>query len=127
MANGWRSTRLLYRAVEDDDKTFLQEMSQDWSAWTGAAPMLPAPQGHEAAKGSIEWFRKEMMAAIVCLPAPATTDTATAMASKPVPIGYITLSALPPHMVRHRHTGIGLQIIKAYQGKGYGSEAIRYV
>ena len=41
-------------------------------------------------------------------------------------IGQLHLSALPPHMTHHRSTELGIDILPAYQGRGYGSEAIEW-
>ncbi|KAH7082666.1 acyl-CoA N-acyltransferase [Paraphoma chrysanthemicola] len=42
-------------------------------------------------------------------------------------IGEIHLSRLAPSASHHRHTEIGIDIIPAHQGKGYGREAIEWV
>ncbi|KAF2439623.1 acyl-CoA N-acyltransferase, partial [Karstenula rhodostoma CBS 690.94] len=43
------------------------------------------------------------------------------------PIGQIHLNRSSPRMSHHRNTEIGIDILPAYQGRGYGSEAIRWV
>ncbi|KAI8930892.1 hypothetical protein NX059_011907 [Plenodomus lindquistii] len=43
-----------------------------------------------------------------------------------IAIGEIHLSALPQHSMHHRHTEIGLDILPAWQGQGYGTEAITW-
>lgn len=78
---------------------------------------------------------------VICLPenlppappradAPSTTTPSepSPSASTPgTPIGQIHLSSLPSRMRHHRNTEIGIDILPAFQGAGYGSEAITWV
>ena len=126
-SSGWRSTNLLYKSLEEDHKPFIQELGNDWTAFTQAAPHLPVPRGADLAKSSYEFYQKCLLATVLCLPAPETTDAdGTTTTGKPIPIGILALSDVSDSKLqRHRGTMIGIQIIGGYQGKGYGSEAIR--
>ena len=42
------------------------------------------------------------------------------------PIGEIHLNGSSPRTVHHRRSELGIDILPAYQGQGYGSEAIRW-
>ena len=45
---------------------------------------------------------------------------------KDVPIGILKLSRLSPELSHHRNTELGIDILPAYQGRGYGREAIEW-
>jgi GNAT superfamily N-acetyltransferase len=45
---------------------------------------------------------------------------------KPTPIGMVTFSARGRETSQHRDTMFGIAIAKAYQSKGYGTEAIKW-
>ena len=125
MSNGWRSSRLVYRALEEEHKAFIQEMAYDWTSYTNAAPFLPIPQGTEGAKSSFEFMQKSLLCAVLCLPAPETANGDAP--GKPTPIGILNLSNVSDQkLARHRGTMIGIKILDKYQGQGYGTEAIRY-
>jgi len=131
-ANLWRSERLVYRAVETDDEAFFTTLNQDPALFAGSSTFLPVPQGKQAGKGYVEWLQSCLLSAVICLPAPAATaDSASgpdnAVVSKPIPIGAINLQSSPPKMDHHRRSMIGVTLTQPYQGKGYGSEAIKWV
>lgn len=48
------------------------------------------------------------------------------MANKPTPVGLINLVAIDRRQIQHRHTDIGVNIARRYQGKGFGTEAIKW-
>ncbi|KAF1969263.1 acyl-CoA N-acyltransferase [Bimuria novae-zelandiae CBS 107.79] len=81
---------------------------------------------HLPGPSDAEGFRKGMddnlLSAIICLSERVNNIHDCAG----TPIGQIHLSSLRPRLIHHRHTEIGLDILPAYQGKGYGSEAIRW-
>lgn len=64
---------------------------------------------------------KCLLGVVICLPCNDETNTPK------TPIGAIHLSKLPENQTHHRSTEIGIEILREYQGKGYGSEAIRWV
>ena len=123
MADLWTSQRLRYRAIEDDDEAFISTLSADAEAYLQQMPFLPIPAGTKSAKKSREWYEEQMMSAIICLP-PSTSSTDPS--SKPEPVGVIFLFAQQPRQAHHRNSEIGLGISRAYQGQGYGSEAIKW-
>lgn len=43
-----------------------------------------------------------------------------------MPIGAVSLGSVPSDMVHHRHAGLAIDIISEHQGKGYGSEALKW-
>ena len=143
----WRSERLIYRAIEDDDEAFMHKSTtSDIDSWLNAAPFLPAPQGKKDAKDSIAFFRSRILSAIICLPAPepsqsnesnaqsteppngTTTETKDSEKKEPqpIPIGFLHLGEHNPKQFHYRRTEIGINIISTHQGQGYGSEAIKW-
>ncbi|KAK6430126.1 hypothetical protein LTR95_013723 [Oleoguttula sp. CCFEE 5521] len=147
--NGWRSKRLIFLAPEPYHEDFLHLMSQDWTAYTNAAPMLPTPNGTDGAKDFRTWLQKAMLGVVICLPGedpsadsaaaelpaprlppggPAVRNPAASavptLNAKHTPIGTLTLTGPPVEFARHRRVDIGINLQSAYQGQGYGSEAI---
>lgn len=86
-------------------------------------------------------MQESLCGAIICLPPPdvvpvddpakadggAAAAAATSGKAKPTPIGVVHLGALQPRIAHNRHSQIGINIMQAYQGKGYGSEAIEWI
>ena len=50
MAETWRSSRLVYRAMEDEDEALLAEIGADPEHFMNVAPFIPVPQGKKEAK-----------------------------------------------------------------------------
>ncbi|KAF2156202.1 putative GNAT family acetyltransferase [Myriangium duriaei CBS 260.36] len=135
----WASDRLIYRAVENDDEAFMIEINAHETDYLNASPYLPRPIGKKSTEGALKWLQESLLGVIVCLPpegvdaaavSPAVlTDTNKDAAKdkpKPTPIGFISLSNSPPHFAHHRNTSMAITIASKYQGKGYGSEGIKW-
>lgn len=121
MANPFRSDRLLYRAVEPtEDEAFILAMLQDPIAWASSNATLAKPQGKKDAAEYIKYLEEALLGVIICLPPPEANE-------RPIRIGAITLKSAPTAFTHHRFTEIGIDIMQAYQGKGYGSEAITWI
>ncbi|KAF2168981.1 hypothetical protein M409DRAFT_52959 [Zasmidium cellare ATCC 36951] len=135
MADLWSSTRLIYRGVDNEDEAFLADLSADAEAFLNVAPLLPVPRSKKAIQEYREYLQEPvfLLSAIVCLPPPPSAssqaDTAEDKAKekpKPTPVGVITLRGEPPRTSHHRHCDIGINLLRAYQGQGYGTEAIQW-
>ena len=122
MADPFRSSRLIYRALEpEDDEAFILTIQQDPVSFRNANANLAVPQSKKSAKDYIKWMTENtIIAVIMCLPPPEP-------AGKAIPIGCIHLGRQAPHLAQHRNADIGIEIVKPYQGQGYGSEAIRWI
>ena len=122
MADPFRSKRLIYRAPEQPkDEAFFLTIETDAIAYRNSNAALSKPQSKESAKHYLKAVAEEtLLGVIICLPPPDAH-------SQPIPIGCIDLERLKPDVAHHRHADIGVQILRPYQGKGYGSEAIRWV
>ncbi|KKY20133.1 putative gnat family [Diplodia seriata] len=148
MANAFRSARLLYRAVEDQDEDFILAVESDPSISGNANADLLRPASKRSIKGLVHFMQEiALLGVVICLqPCPAQpessapeVDTAGSVASKnrcrssansrnATPIGYISLShELGPSNPHHRNAAIGVSIAAAFQSQGYGSEAINWI
>lgn len=118
----FQSTRLLYRAVEDtpEDETFLYDTQRDAEAQSGSSLGLLVPESKKSTNKWREFLQeKTLVSAIVCL---KPTDPADA----PTPVGVIALKAARPGHEHHRCSYISIDILRPYQGRGYGTEVIEW-
>ncbi|GAM83698.1 hypothetical protein ANO11243_016870 [Dothideomycetidae sp. 11243] len=139
----WASDRLVYRAPLPEDEDFIRKSwAADETGYTNLFATLPVPVGKKAAAKWREDIEKNLLGAIICIPEPEdkastagdgkantnkdTPDKGTPTKPKSTPIGFIDLSNSPPNFSHHRRTTLGVWIAKDYQGKGYGSEAVRW-
>ncbi|KAI0104668.1 putative GNAT family acetyltransferase [Nemania sp. FL0031] len=118
----FRSERLVYRAVEDtrEDEAFVHDIQRDAEAQSGASYGLLRPESVKSSNEFKEHISKCLLGAIICL---APTDEKESAGQ---PVGILCLKANPPSWAPHRWTDISIDILKKYQGKGYGGEAIRW-
>lgn len=123
----FRSARLLYRAAEadsDEDLALFHSINSDAAGYGNANARIHKPQGKADAKRDLKCTAEEdLLGVIICLPPPVLVAEPQ---SKPIPIGILHLCKLEPHLVHMRDTDIAIDILPAYQGKGYGSEAIKW-
>ena len=117
----FRSSRLTYRAAESpDDDAFFQSIQTDASGFENSNTRLIRPQSRkDAANYQKQVAEESLLGVVICL-APSDTQ------DKPTPIGTLHLNPPPPFMTQHRFAELGIDIIPAYQGQGYGSEAIKW-
>lgn len=127
MAGLWHSERLIYRAVEPEDEPLLSAISTDPEAFVNSAPFLPTPRSKKSSTGYREWLDTMLVAAVICIP-PPTDATITASngvdtaATKPVSIGVVHLAGIELRSIHNRESHIGINIVRRYQGQGFGSE-----
>lgn len=119
MADPFCSKRLLYRLPEPEDEAFFLSTQMDPIAHRNSNPQLAKPQSKKDAQEFQKAVEEAMLGVVICLPAPDAS-------SQPVPVGTIHLSPLNQKLAHHRFTEIGISIVKPYQGRGYGSEAIAW-
>lgn len=122
MVTPFHSARLVFRAVETpEDNDFFDILQKDPLGYANANFSISKPQSKKNASEYQKYVAEEaMLGVIFCLPA---TDPDT----KPTPIGCIHLDALKSNHAQHSHSTIGIAVVPAYQGKGYGGEAIRWI
>ncbi|KAK4541135.1 hypothetical protein LTR36_008209 [Oleoguttula mirabilis] len=125
MAHPFQSARLLYRAAEPtsaEDQALFLTIQTDAAGYQNSNFAISRPQGKKSAEDYLKGVAEEcLLGVVICLPAPADTT------STPIPIGAIFLDQLKPALAHHRHAEIGINIVPAYQGLGYGNEAIRWI
>lgn len=119
--NPFRSARLLYRAVESTDDAFFNSIQTDPSNFQNSNARLLRPQSRDDTKHYQKFVAEEaLLGVVICLP---SSD----QLAEPTPIGTIHLKPLGPALIQHRFTELGIDILKGYQGQGYGSESIKWV
>ncbi|KAK3325203.1 acyl-CoA N-acyltransferase [Apodospora peruviana] len=155
LLNAWKSERLVYRAVEEDDadKAFISiAMNGDPVSVSMGSFRMCAPGSLADASKFYEWTKNNPLRVLVCLPPSSTSpetssdtkmDTSSpkdnsqdnnlgsrgsgAKEDKPKPIGLVLL--FEPKGVEgrhHRSAMLGISLIPGYRGKGYGGEAANW-
>ncbi|KAI1822594.1 putative GNAT family acetyltransferase [Xylaria intraflava] len=122
--NPFCSERLVYRAVNDspEDNAFVHAIQRDAEAQSGSSYGLLRPESVKNSQEFREHIAQCLLGVIICL-APNPVDEA---ARSGEPVGILCLKANPPSWAPHRWSDISIDILKTHQGKGYGSEAIRW-
>lgn len=140
----FKSERLIYRAIEDndDDLDFLHSISLDAEGAANGNTVALVPPNKEATKRWRQRLETCILAVVMCLP-PSDPDRDLAGDTKdetsppkhsnknarprPTPIGLISLSgSTDMRTAQHRNANIGIDILPAYQRRGYGGEAIMW-
>ncbi|KAK3069919.1 hypothetical protein LTR53_011381 [Teratosphaeriaceae sp. CCFEE 6253] len=121
----FHSARLIYRGPEPDsseDLDLFLAIQQDPLGYQNSDARLSIPQPRASAKAFLKSVSEDaLLGAVICIQTPSSADPP----APPVPIGVIHLDRLGPQVAHNRHADIGIDILKAYQGQGYGSEALR--
>lgn len=126
MKDPFRSKRLLYRAVEDneEDTAFFHSIQSDVHAYANSNSSLLKPQSTaSSAKFKSHVLEKTLLGVVICLPKAPVTPTSD---ETPTPIGCIYLTSPQPGHEHHRNSNISIDIVSPYQRRGYGSEAIQW-
>lgn len=140
LQGAWRSARLVYCPVTEDDMAFLDQLNTDPVTFGMGGGSLLRPQGKETAKGLAALLAKSYLAAMVCLtPSPVVTITTTGSSSnssqepepEPERIGFVCLGMGGDHPTWPTNASgsqaLGISLAAAHQGKGYGTETVRWV
>lgn len=148
--NAFKSQRLIYRAIEDNDEDigFIHSILLDSEGFANGSDLKLVPHNKDAAKTWKKRLEGCIIAVIMCLPAsdqdpapaadtdakdgrapaPAQWQPSYLRAGRPTPIGLISLTGSSDmRTAQHRNANIGIDVLPPYQGKGYGSEAIRWI
>lgn len=115
----WSSDRLTFRAVEEADEPFLLALEDRAVDRMNSTLSLPTPLGHNYAVFMRGVMETSPLGVVICLTPSSSTATA-------IPIGTIGLFSDDDSPQHHRNAHLGLSLHPEYQGKGYGSEAIRW-
>ncbi|KAF6822626.1 hypothetical protein CMUS01_11001 [Colletotrichum musicola] len=141
LADAYKTRRLLIRAFENTprDRTFLHtQIENDPVNVSLSMPTLARPRAEKHSEWMAEQLTKAVLSVMLCLiPEPATTSRDTSgqdqqeppseeKSQEPTPIGYLCLGwgGGPADQAQHRSVSLGITLAAAYQGQGYGAEAI---
>lgn len=121
----WRSERLVYRYVEDneEDAAFVYSLSADPTVMGLSSPQLLRPPTMKSTKKLMESFLHSpntIWSAVMCLPPAQEGENLK-------PIGLINLFRTMSETEFHRNAIIGVSVVEDYRGKGYGREAIDFI
>jgi RimJ/RimL family protein N-acetyltransferase len=118
MASSFRSEHLTYRAAENtpQDRAFILALQSDRACAENATRYLVKPMSAADVDVFLRQLQECFLGVLICLP-----EISTAL--PPKPIGFVGLKgASQPH----RYSTMSIQICREEQGKGYGSEAIKW-
>jgi len=122
MADVFKSARLIYRAVEenDGDNSFIHSLRLESGSRATNEPLMFKPVSKASSAKAAAGIRNESyLAVLICL---SEDDGAV------TPIGRMDLHPEPEKEVKHhRNAEVGIQIKEEYQRKGYGTEAIEWI
>ena len=119
--NLFRSPNLIYTAAESPEHDALfQTILTSPADYANSNARLHYPQSRKDAASYLKAVAEDkLLGVVICLP-PTEPD------QSPTPVGTIHLDKPSPHIAHHRFSEVGIDIIHEHQGKGYGSEAIRW-
>jgi RimJ/RimL family protein N-acetyltransferase len=135
MANAFTSQRLTYRAVENTpaDANLMHRIQSDYVALAASDSGLLKPMTREESGKHRQYVaEKTLLGVIICLPNSSKQDhqsleQESAETVAEIDIGSIYLTAPRLGNEHHRNSHISLDILAAYQNKGYGTEAINWI
>lgn len=150
MVNAWRSKRLIYRAMEENeaDKKFMTALGNDPVVLGLSSPQLLKPQGEGDTKKFMEFLSKSCLVVLACIPPEALAENESAVdgtegsaktasppssdakhttpkEAAPTPIGFVAIGE--SKFSHHRNGQIGISMLEKYRGKGYGGEMINWI
>jgi RimJ/RimL family protein N-acetyltransferase len=127
MASTFRSSRLVYRAVElGEHASWFHTLRSDVEGrvLTSANRLVKPPLRTESEKYLQDIRDHSLLGVLICLPIDGLDPVNAGLTA--TPIGYIHLSLQGPQFAQSRSTDIALQISAKERGKGYGTEAINW-
>jgi RimJ/RimL family protein N-acetyltransferase len=144
--NPFRSKRLIYRAVEDneEDRKFLHDRLNDPAQQLLGTMVLPRPKTRGDAAQFLATQQARLLGVIICLPPPEKADIEPGLTGiaeedeftmahkflypeKPIPIGRLSLQhTMGAGTEHHRNAIMGISFIESARGKGYGRESINW-
>ncbi|KAK4452424.1 acyl-CoA N-acyltransferase [Podospora aff. communis PSN243] len=135
LANAWKSERLVYRAVEDDDedKLSLLELNDGEPSGMAMLNIKPLAPGNKTSSDKfLTWAKGALILAFVCLPPEENQDQKAEGGEKkkprPKPIGFLVMwYSRGAESAHHRTAEMGFGFGPQHRGKGYGTEAINWL
>ncbi|KAK2778796.1 GNAT family [Colletotrichum kahawae] len=122
LENAFRSERLIFRAIEDDEddqRWFHEQIKNDPVGFALGDSNVLRPQTKSRSDSLLLEIQGFLLGVIVCLP---VADEATS----PQPIGVVALNDEAGDNYRHHHrlAVLSISIANPYRNLGYGAEAI---
>jgi hypothetical protein len=115
---------------EEDRKYFYEELNgPPEGLYLSDMRLLRPRSAKESNEDYNEIVGSNLLSVMICHPEQENAGNITGekhAAAKLIPIGFLMLSANEKNMTQHRYTTLGIAIAEAYQGKGYGPEAIKW-
>ncbi|KAH8658448.1 acyl-CoA N-acyltransferase [Xylariales sp. PMI_506] len=122
MANAFKTTRLVFRALENDDNDkqfFHRNLLNDPLYLAHTSTTFQRPRTVQQAEEFVKAVQGSLLGVVICLQSDSGVST--------VPIGFLSLqSSEGADGVHHRKAMLGISIVERWRGKGYGSEAIEW-
>lgn len=116
VSSPWQSARLTYRALEPEDELFVHTLDSEVFNFINMHIKLKRPQSKADNKKRFDQLINEnILAVVICTTAEDNN-----------PIGVVNLTSLEEGETHHRYSEIGINLVPSQQGKGYGSEAIKW-
>lgn len=124
LQRAFRSERLVFRAIQDNDadkEWFHEQIQSDPVIFASLDSNILRPQTRSRSDAKLADLRDMLLSVMICLPG-SGPDAALA------PIGMIRLDDEAGSNYRHHHrlACLGIAIASEHQGKGYGAEAIQW-
>ncbi|GKT59629.1 GNAT family protein [Colletotrichum tofieldiae] len=133
LENAYRSERLIYRAMENNeaDSTFIHTHLENDPVNIALSDLrLLRPRSSKQSRSLAEKMENSVLTVMICLPRESTAESKVdePQAEALTPVGFLSLgwSGIPMDMAQHRSVGLGITLAAPYRGKGYGSEAINW-
>ncbi|TQV96641.1 hypothetical protein V2A60_002972 [Cordyceps javanica] len=132
------SERLIYEAfdnADEDTKKFLYHQMAMNPAIKGLDSIQAfAPLSRTSYYEQLGHWKNNLLNVIICLKPDGWDELAHdysreehAKGLRGVPVGMMCLATGPPSLAHHRRAGLGMSISGTHQGRGYGTEALRWL
>jgi len=114
MAETFRSARLVYRAIEDNDEDihFILSLIQESEGRIKNSKSLSTPANKKAAQQVTEKLGESFLSVLICLPVSANNNKNEAASQVLKPIGRIGLWPIEEKNRHHRNTNFGIHLLK---------------
>ena len=131
LAAAWRSERLVYRAVEnnDADKAFFHGIFND-PVHTGMGTRVPIkPASSDLFEMVLKWNKNNLLFVVACVSGHTGGDSEEMGGPQTLtPVGWIALHSRGDLTTsyHHRNAMLALTVENGHRGKGYGGEMINW-
>lgn len=128
------SDRLLYEPLdvqsEQCKKLFYKIMDGDQEARAQLTSCVLSPTPRSASEEDFQSMKSNLFNAVVCLKPSNWAEIRNAPSDgslRGVPIGIICLTGMPANNAHRQSAQMAISMLAEHQGKGYGTEAVRFL